>query len=153
MLKDGKDEQVQNLDKTNQLCSKCGQHFTSLIDLAHHFFREHKKLGEDFDCPMCPKMISTKDKSSVMEHIRNSHLNETKKCPECKQILKLSTFNRHRQLIHGIYLRKKGSNPAAKTDGRYECPACKKVLLTKGSKYRLLMTYISKSHVHHIRNK
>ena len=133
---DEENKQVQNPDKTDQLCSKCGQHFTSLIELAHHFFKEHKKLGEDFDCPMCPKMISTKDKSSVMEHIRNSHLNETKKCPECKQILKLSTFNRHRQLIHGIYLRKKGSTAigASKTDGRYECPACKKILLTKGSK-------------------
>ena len=146
MLKDDEHEQVQIPDITDQLCAKCGQHFTSLIDLVHHFFKEHKKLGEDFDCPKCPKIISTKYQGSkhyVMEHIRNTHLKETKKCPDCKQILKLSTFNRHRQLVHGICAKKKDSNPmttiASNPDDGYECPDCKKILSTKGSKYTLLL--------------
>ena len=132
---------VQNSDKTNQLCAKCGQHFTNLIDLVHHFFKEHKKLGEDFDCPMCPKIISLKhctSKASVMEHIRNTHLQETKKCPDCKQIYKISNFRRHRRLVHGVrYHTKQSKLPAqapTPTSSGYECPACKKVLGTKGSK-------------------
>ena len=143
VLKD--DEQVQNPDITDQLCAKCGQHFTSLIDLVHHFFKEHKKLGEDFDCPKCPKIISTKYQGSkhyVMEHIRNTHLKETKKCPDCKQILKLSCFKRHRQIVHGICAKKGDTNPmttiAPNPDDGYECPDCKKILLTKGSKYTLI---------------
>ena len=138
-INEGKTE-VQNLDKTNQLCAKCGQHFTSLIDLVHHFFKEHKKPGEDFDCPMCPKIISLKcvnSKASVIEHIRNTHLQETKKCPDCKQILKLGYYKQHRRNVHGIYSRRleKNPTPAPNSDGQYECPACKKVLSTKGSKY------------------
>ena len=35
VLKDDEHEQVQNPDITDQLCAKCGQHFTSLIDLVH----------------------------------------------------------------------------------------------------------------------
>ena len=139
LIDEGKTE-VRNLDKTNQLCAKCGQHFTSLIDLVHHFFKEHKKPGEDFDCPMCPKIISLKystSKASVMEHIRNTHLQETKKCPDCKQILKLGYYKQHRRNVHGIYSRRleKNPTPVPNSDGQYECPACKKVLSTKGSKY------------------
>jgi hypothetical protein len=132
---------VQNSDKTNQLCAKCGQHFTNLIDLVHHFFKEHKKLGEDFDCPMCPKIISLKhctSKASVMEHMRNTHLQETRKCPDCKQIYKISNFRRHRREVHGVrYHTKQSKLPAqapTQTSSGYECPACKKVLGTKGSK-------------------
>ena len=135
---------VQNSDKTNQLCAKCGQHFTNLIDLVHHFFKEHKKPGEDFDCPMCPKIISLKystSKASVMEHMRNTHLQETKKCPDCKQILKLGYYKQHRRNVHGIYSRRleKNPTPVPNSDGQYECPACKKVLSTKGSKYLLTL--------------
>jgi hypothetical protein len=137
---------IQNPDKTNQLCAKCGQHFTSLIDLVHHFFKEHKKPGEDFDCPMCPKIISLKystSKASVMEHMRNTHLKETKKCPDCKQILKLTGYRKHRRHVHGIYFKRSKENltPVPNPDGQYECPACKKVLLTKGSKYIFTKNY------------
>ena len=137
-LKDEGNTEVQNLDKTNQLCAKCGQHFTSLIDLVHHFFKLHKKPGEDFDCPMCPKIISLKyptSKASVMEHMRNTHLKETKKCPVCKQIFKLSHYKKHRRQVHGINLKRPDENltPVPNPDGKYECLACKKVLLTKGS--------------------
>ena len=139
-LKDEGNTEVQNLDKTNQLCAKCGQHFTSLIDLVHHFFKEHKKPGEDFDCPMCPKIISLKyptSKASVMEHMRNTHLKETRKCPICKQIFKLSHYKKHRRQVHGIHLKRPDEKltPAPNPDGQYECPACKKVLSTKRSKY------------------
>ena len=139
-LKDEGNTEVQNLDKTNQLCAKCGQHFTSLIDLVNHFFKLHKKPGEDFDCPMCPKIISLKyptSKASVMEHMRNTHLKETRKCPICKQIFKLSHYKKHRRQVHGIHLKRPDDKltPAPNPDGQYECPACKKVLSTKRSKY------------------
>merc|ERR1719483_680189 len=138
VLKDKGKAEVKNLDKTNQLCAKCGQHFTSLIDLVHHFFKEHKKPGEDFDCPMCPKIISLKhctSKATVMEHMRNTHLKETKKCPDCKQILKLSGYRKHRRQVHGIYFKRSEENltPVPNHDGQYECPACKKVCGTKKS--------------------
>ena len=137
------DEENQNPD---QLCAKCGQHFTSLIDLVHHFFKEHKKPGEDFDCPMCPKIISLKystSKASVMEHMRNTHLKETKKCPDCKQILKLSGYRKHRRQVHGIYFKRSEENltPVPNPDGQYECPACKKVCGTKKSKCVLTLPF------------
>ena len=149
VINNQENEKVQNLDKSDLLCAKCGQHFTSLIDLVHHFFKEHKKLGEDFDCPKCPKIISTMYRGSkhyVMEHIRNTHLKETKKCPDCKQILKLSCFKKHRQFFHGICAKKKDTNAittiAPNPDDGYECPDCKKILSTKGSKYTLLLVIL-----------
>ena len=57
---DDKNKEVQNPEKIDQLCSKCGQYFTSLYDLAHHFFEAHRELVQDFDCPMCPKIVTTK---------------------------------------------------------------------------------------------
>ena len=92
------DEENQNPD---QLCAKCGQCFSNLIDLVHHFFKEHKKLGEDFDCPMCPKIISTKSKNCkriVMKHIRDTHF-------------LLCTYKKYRQFVHGICLKKKATIP------------------------------------------
>ena len=130
---------VQKPDQTDQLCSKCGQYFTSLIDLACHFFKEHNKLGEGFDCPMCPKIISTRERSK--EHIRSVHFNETKKCPDCKQIYALSNYTKHRRLVHGVRRHKIGQSHGkplpSPTSAGYECPDCKKVLRSKGSKYIL----------------
>ena len=139
VLGDNGNAEVQKPDKINHLCSKCGKYFTSLIDLAHHFFKEHNKLGEDFDCPMCPKMISASVKSSVMDHIRSTHLNETKKCPDCKQTYKLLSYKQHRQKVHGVryHLKRKRKPAPVPTSAGYECSDCKKVLLTKGSKYKV----------------
>ena len=142
LLGDEVNAEDQKPDKINHLCSKCGQYFTSLMGLADHFFKEHKKLGEDFDCPMCPKMISTSVKSSVMDHIRSTHLNETKKCPDCKQTYKLYSYKKHRQKVHGVkyHLKRKGKPAPVPTSAGYECPDCKKILSTSGSKYSLPMT-------------
>ena len=89
---------------------------------------------------MCSKIISTKgSKTQVMMHIRSMHLNETKKCPECHQILKLNTYKTHRISIHGI---KKQSKPMpVPTSAGYECPACHKTMSTYASKY--LLCYFS----------
>ena len=141
VLGDNGNAEVQKPDKINHLCSKCGKYFTSLIDLAHHFFKEHNKLGEDFDCPMCPKMISASVKSSVMDHIRSTHLNETKKCPDCKQTYKLLSYKQHRQKVHGVRYHLKRKPVPIPTSAGYECPDCKKVLLTKGSKYILRLPF------------
>ena len=132
------EESEEYLDKISQLCSKCGQHFSSLIALAEHLYKEYKKLGEYFDCPMCSKIISTKgSKTQVMLHIRSMHLNETKKCPECHQILKLNAYKTHRISIHGI---KKQSKPMpVPTSAGYECPACHKTMSTYSSKYLVVV--------------
>ena len=85
--RDDKNKEVQNPEKVDQLCSKCGQYFTSLVDLAHHFFDAHRDQVQDFDCPMCPKIITSKyqgQKGSVelrklvMHHIKYTHSKETK---------------------------------------------------------------------------
>ena len=104
------------------------------------FFKDHNSLGEDFDCPMCPKMISAKfGKQSVMEHIKNTHLNETKKCPDCKQIFKLTTYRQHRRNIHGGGRHNSLGKPVPEpTAAGYECPDCKKILTTRSSKYHSL---------------
>ena len=133
-VKHKKSEESKNPDEISQLCSKCGQHFSSLVALAEHLYKEYKKLGEDFDCPMCSKIISTKgSKTQVMMHISSMTLNETKKCPECHQILKLNAYKTHRISIHGI---KKSSKPMPiPTSAGYECPACHKCMSTYASKY------------------
>ena len=89
---------------------------------------------------MCPKMISAKfGKQSVMEHIKNTHLNETKKCPDCKQIFKLTTYRQHRRNIHGGGRHNSLGKPVPEpTAAGYECPDCKKILTTRSSKYHSL---------------
>ena len=94
---------------------------------------------------MCPKMISAKfGKQSVMEHIKNTHLNETKKCPDCKQIYKLSSYRKHRQNIHGVTYHIMPKPAPAPTPEGYECPDCKKVSTTLASKYLSLVPMISR---------
>merc|ERR1711971_396925 len=96
--------------------------------------KEHNKLGEGFDCPMCPKVISTRERSK--EHIRSVHFNETKECPDCKQIYALSNYTKHRR-FHGVRRfeigQSRGKPLPAPTLAGYECPNCKKVLRSKGS--------------------
>ena len=146
--RDDKTKEVQNPEKIDQLCSKCGQYFTSLVDLAHHFFEAHRDLVQDFDCPMCPKIITSKyqgQKGSVelrklvMHHIKYTHSKETKQCPECKQVMKSWSLKVHRKMYHGIVYKKKDTigAPPPNADGGFECQHCNKILSSKISKYFL----------------
>lgn len=86
----------------------CGRRFQNRVNLTRHIINVHQ--GRPFSCPRCPRTF--KLESQMATHIERAHVDALAdstgrgeaRCDRCKRCFDLvSTLNRHRRTVHGIY--------------------------------------------------
>ena len=91
--------QCKTEDLEVQTCSKCNKNFKNLMELTSHFNKDHERIDNQWQCPICSKNYANQTLLSF--HVKSTHLDVKKKCSECDDFYPLKSFKHHMKTMHG----------------------------------------------------
>ena len=109
-------------------CLHCSARYSTQAHLTMHHQREHagesvpQKVEDIRLCPKCNR--ACKGQMGLPQHMRISHAEEQKKCPNCGVMISAERMDQHMEVCNRRKLKEKESEEAKKKEEECECQYC-----------------------------